>query len=61
MTKTEWMNVELSNESEIFQVAVFVALVAVAFAAPQGLDSPQTAQITRYDVDNIGIDGYRFA
>lgn len=39
---------------------VLIALVSVALAAPQR-DSPQTAQILRYENDNIGVDGYNFA
>lgn len=40
-------------------IAVFAALVAVALAAP--LDDSKNAQILRYENDNIGIDGYKFA
>ena len=38
---------------------VFVAVLAVAVAAP--LDSPQDAQILKFENDNIGVDGYKFA
>ncbi|XP_019876737.2 flexible cuticle protein 12-like [Aethina tumida] len=41
-------------------VAVLVALVAVAAAAPQR--SPEAdAQVLRFDLDNIGVDGYSYA
>ncbi|KAF7269292.1 hypothetical protein GWI33_017747 [Rhynchophorus ferrugineus] len=39
-------------------VAVFVAIVAVALAAP-GVD--QEATVLRYESDNIGVDGYNYA
>ncbi len=38
---------------------VFVAIVAIALAAP--LDDSANAQILKYENDNIGIDGYKFA
>ncbi|KAJ8956825.1 hypothetical protein NQ318_014239 [Aromia moschata] len=41
-------------------IVAFAALVAVALAAPQRT-SDKDAIVTRYDSDNIGIDGYNFA
>lgn len=38
---------------------VFVAVLAVALAAP--IDDSKNAQILRYENDNIGVDGYNFA
>lgn len=38
---------------------VFVAIVAVALAAP--LDSSKDAVVLKYENDNIGVDGYKFA
>ncbi|XP_058833210.1 flexible cuticle protein 12-like [Topomyia yanbarensis] len=38
-------------------IVCFVLLVA-AFASP--LDDSKSAQILKYDSENIGIDGYRF-
>lgn len=38
---------------------VFVALLAVVVAKP--LDSSKDAVVLKYENDNIGIDGYRFA
>jgi len=38
---------------------VLAALIAVALAAP--LDDSKNAQILRYENDNIGVDGYKFA
>jgi len=38
---------------------VFVAVLAVALAAP--IDDSKNAQILKYENDNIGIDGYNFA
>jgi hypothetical protein len=38
---------------------ILAILIVSAVAAP--LDSPQDAQILRYENDNIGIDGYKFA
>lgn len=40
-------------------IVVFVAVLAVALAAP--LDDSQNAQILKYENDNIGVDGYNFA
>lgn len=40
-------------------VFIVALLVAVALAAP--LDDSKNAQILRYDNDNIGVDGYKFA
>lgn len=37
---------------------VFAALFAVAFAYPGG---DQEATILRNDLENIGVDGYKFA
>ncbi|XP_053684262.1 flexible cuticle protein 12-like [Sabethes cyaneus] len=35
-----------------------LVLLTVTFAAP--IDDSQSAQILKYDSENIGIDGYRF-
>ncbi|CAD7083177.1 unnamed protein product [Hermetia illucens] len=40
-------------------IVAFAALLAVAVAVP--IDDPRAAQITRYESDNIGTDGYKFA
>ncbi|XP_037044865.1 flexible cuticle protein 12-like [Bradysia coprophila] len=40
-------------------VIVFGALVMCVLAAP--LDDSKNAQVLRYENDNIGIDGYKFA
>lgn len=40
-------------------VFIIALLIAVAIAAP--LDDSKNAQILRYDNDNIGVDGYKFA
>ncbi|XP_055690578.1 flexible cuticle protein 12-like [Lutzomyia longipalpis] len=44
---------------------VFIALAvlfAVAVAAPpHAVDADRNAQILRYESDNIGVDGYKFA
>lgn len=40
-------------------VIVFSALVICALAAP--LDDSKNAKVLRYENDNIGIDGYKFA
>lgn len=40
-------------------VFIVALLIAVAIAAP--LDDSKNAQILRYDNDNIGVDGYKFA
>lgn len=40
-------------------VIVLAVLIVAAVAAP--LDDPKDAQILRYENDNIGIDGYKFA
>ncbi|GAB0089969.1 larval cuticle protein [Sergentomyia squamirostris] len=43
-------------------IIAFAVLVAVAIAAPpHGLDHDRNAQVLRYESDNIGVDGYRFA
>ncbi|XP_058460930.1 flexible cuticle protein 12-like [Malaya genurostris] len=39
-------------------IVVFFALLIAAFAAP--VDDSRSAQILKYDSENIGIDGYRF-
>lgn len=41
-----------------FVVIVFVVICAAAHAAPS--DDSQ-ATILKYEIDNIGIDGYKFA
>lgn len=38
-----------------------LGLIAVVNCAPAPIDSSRDAQITRYESDNIGVDGYRFA
>ncbi|KAI5633477.1 insect cuticle protein domain-containing protein [Phthorimaea operculella] len=38
---------------------VFALIVAAAVAAPAGPDAD--AQVLRYESDNIGVDGYKFA
>ncbi|XP_053685462.1 flexible cuticle protein 12-like [Sabethes cyaneus] len=40
-------------------VIVFAVVVALALAAP--LDDSKTAQILKYENDNIGVDGYKYA
>lgn len=40
-------------------IIAFAALIAVALSAP--LDDSKTAQILRYENDNIGLGGYNFA
>ncbi|XP_055373233.1 endocuticle structural glycoprotein SgAbd-5-like [Condylostylus longicornis] len=40
-------------------VIAFVTLFTIVIAAP--LDNSQNAQIIRQDLDNIGVDGYKFA
>lgn len=40
-------------------IAVFALIIAAALAAP--LDDSKNAQILKYDNDNIGVDGYKFA
>ncbi|EAT34914.1 AAEL012883-PA [Aedes aegypti] len=40
-------------------IIVLVAVVALALAAP--LDDSKNAQILKYENDNIGVDGYKFA
>lgn len=41
-----------------FVIVLSILIVAVA-SAP--LDDPKDAKILKYENDNIGIDGYRFA
>jgi len=43
----------------IQQFIVLAVLVAASLAAP--LDDSKNAQILKYESDNIGIGGYRFA
>ena len=38
---------------------VFAAVFALAVAAP--LDDSKDAQILKFENDNIGVDGYKFA
>uniref|UniRef100_A0A1B0FV53 Putative cuticular protein 21 rr-1 family n=1 Tax=Lutzomyia longipalpis TaxID=7200 RepID=A0A1B0FV53_LUTLO len=40
-------------------ILVFAAVVAVALAGP--LEPSKTATILRYENDNIGVDGYKYA
>lgn len=40
-------------------IVVFAAIVAASLAAP--VDDSSNAQILRYENENIGIDGYKFA
>lgn len=42
----------------VLQIVVFAAVLAVALARPQ---NPKDATILKYDFDNIGVDGYKFA
>uniref|UniRef100_A0A1L8E379 Putative flexible cuticle protein 12 n=1 Tax=Nyssomyia neivai TaxID=330878 RepID=A0A1L8E379_9DIPT len=43
-------------------IIALAVLVAVAVAAPpHGLDADRNAHILRYESDNIGVDGYKFA
>lgn len=37
---------------------LFAAICAIAIAAPP---AAQDVQVLRYDNDNIGVDGYKFA
>lgn len=46
------------DNKHFFQILVLAALVAVALARPQ---SSKDAQILKYESENIGIDGYKFA
>lgn len=54
-------NLLVSIKQYIKMKSVFIValLIAVAIAAP--LDDSKNAQILRYDNDNIGVDGYKFA
>lgn len=38
---------------------VFAAVLAVAIAIP--IDDSKNAQVLRYENDNIGVEGYKFA
>lgn len=40
-------------------IVLFAVLIAAVLAAP--IDDSSNAQILRYENDNIGIDGYKFA
>lgn len=40
-------------------IIVFAVVLAVALAAP--IDDSQSATILKYENDNIGVDGYKFA
>lgn len=40
-------------------IIVLAAVLAMACAAP--LDNNSQAQILRYENDNIGVDGYKYA
>lgn len=40
-------------------IIAFAFVVALALAAP--LDDSKNAQILKYENDNIGVDGYKFA
>lgn len=42
-----------------FTLIVFAATIVAVIAKP--LDESKDAQILKYENDNIGIDGYRFA
>lgn len=39
-------------------IAVFALIIAAALAAPA---DPKGAEIVKYENDNIGVDGYKFA
>ncbi|XP_063699345.1 flexible cuticle protein 12-like [Culicoides brevitarsis] len=43
----------------MFKLIVLAGLIAVVCSAP--LDDSANAQILKYESDNIGVDGYRFA
>ena len=45
----------------MLQIAVFVALVAVALAAPQQRQQQEVVLLKETPSDNIGLDGYKFA
>lgn len=49
----------ISNPIFPLSQIVLAGLIAVACSAP--LDDSQNAQILKYESDNIGVDGYRFA
>ena len=40
-------------------IVVLAAVLALAVAAP--VDDSKNAQVLRYENDNIGVDGYKFA
>ncbi|KAG4077468.1 hypothetical protein HA402_002895 [Bradysia odoriphaga] len=40
-------------------IIVFATIVACALAAP--VDDPKDATVLKYENDNIGVDGYKFA
>lgn len=42
-----------------FTIAFVAALIVAVVAKP--LDDSKTATILRYENDNIGVDGYKFA
>uniref|UniRef100_A0A1L8E3C3 Putative cuticular protein 26 rr-1 family n=1 Tax=Nyssomyia neivai TaxID=330878 RepID=A0A1L8E3C3_9DIPT len=43
-------------------IIVLAVVVAFALGAPQqAVDDSRNAQILRYETDNIGVDGYRYA
>ncbi|XP_059616146.1 flexible cuticle protein 12-like [Phlebotomus argentipes] len=42
-------------------IIILAVVVAFALGAPQAVDDSRNAQILRYETDNIGVDGYRYA
>lgn len=68
-TKTSTKNYQFSVRAPLYiqsteklekmkYIVVFAALFAVAIAAPA---DPKDATIVRYENDNIGVEGYKFA
>lgn len=48
-----------NNTCFLFQILAFAALVTLAIAAPQNPNAD--VQVVRYENENIGVDGYKFA
>lgn len=46
--------------STVLQIIAVATLIAVSVAAPQG-GPDKDAVVTRYESDNIGVDGYNYA
>lgn len=49
---------ENTNPNKMKTIAVFALIIAAALAAPA---DPKGAEIVKYENDNIGVDGYKFA